>query len=178
VRHIICCCEALARERYVFWKLFVEPKDISTASVRYFCLFIRGTGLLNLCRLECLGLYNKPKAEVHQGQKLTGPKEEDGTDRVFEASAQKILDTGESPKRKNTTLTWRKFEIKKVIFFHILSCLLLYHAFIIQSPRQLAAQDTDTIPININVRFHMYQSLIYMLLHFVSFWSPTATHFT
>ena len=26
---------------------------------------------------ECLGLYNKPKAEVHLGHKLTGPKEEE-----------------------------------------------------------------------------------------------------
>jgi len=50
VQHIICCCEALARQRYnVFGKLTVEPKDISTASVRDLCLFIRGTGLLNLC---------------------------------------------------------------------------------------------------------------------------------
>jgi hypothetical protein len=27
--------------------------------------------------LEYLGLYNQPKAEVHPGHKLTGPKEED-----------------------------------------------------------------------------------------------------
>jgi len=27
--------------------------------------------------MECLGLYNKPKAEVHLGHKLTGPKEEE-----------------------------------------------------------------------------------------------------
>jgi hypothetical protein len=27
--------------------------------------------------LEYLGLYNKPKAEVHPGHKLTGRKEED-----------------------------------------------------------------------------------------------------
>ena len=26
---------------------------------------------------ECLGLYNKPKAEVHPGHKLTSPKEEE-----------------------------------------------------------------------------------------------------
>jgi len=26
---------------------------------------------------ECLGLYNKPKAEVHPGHKLIGPKEEE-----------------------------------------------------------------------------------------------------
>jgi len=48
VQHIICCCEALARQHYnVFGKLTVKPKDISTASIRDLCLFIRGTGLLN-----------------------------------------------------------------------------------------------------------------------------------
>jgi hypothetical protein len=50
VQHIICCCEALAHQCYnVFGNPFVEPKVISTASVRDLCLFIRGTGLLNLC---------------------------------------------------------------------------------------------------------------------------------
>jgi hypothetical protein len=50
VQHIICCCEVLARQRYnVFRRLIAEPKDKSTASVRDLCLFIRGTGLLNLC---------------------------------------------------------------------------------------------------------------------------------
>jgi hypothetical protein len=50
VQHIICCCEALARQRYnVFGRLIAEPKDTSTASVRDLCLFIRGTGLLKLC---------------------------------------------------------------------------------------------------------------------------------
>jgi len=39
----LCCCEALSRQRYnVFRRLTVEPKDISTASVRDLCLFIRG----------------------------------------------------------------------------------------------------------------------------------------
>jgi hypothetical protein len=43
VQHIICCCEALARQRYnVFGKLTAEPKDISTVSLRDLCLFIRG----------------------------------------------------------------------------------------------------------------------------------------
>jgi hypothetical protein len=42
VQHIICCCEALGRQRYnVFGRLIAEPKDISTASVRELCLFIR-----------------------------------------------------------------------------------------------------------------------------------------
>jgi hypothetical protein len=27
--------------------------------------------------MECLGLHNKPKAEVHLGHLLTGPKEEE-----------------------------------------------------------------------------------------------------
>jgi hypothetical protein len=27
--------------------------------------------------MECLGLHNKLKAEVHRGHKLTGPKEEE-----------------------------------------------------------------------------------------------------
>jgi len=41
VQHVICCCEALARQRcYVFGRPTVEPKDISTASVRDLCLFI------------------------------------------------------------------------------------------------------------------------------------------
>jgi len=49
VRYTICCCEALARQRYnVYGNPFVEPKDVSTASVRDLCLFIRGTGLLNV----------------------------------------------------------------------------------------------------------------------------------
>jgi hypothetical protein len=50
VQHIVCRCEALARKRYdVFGKLIIEPKDISTASIRDLCLFIRGAGLLRLC---------------------------------------------------------------------------------------------------------------------------------
>jgi len=50
VQYITCCCEALARQYCnIFGKPFVEPKDISTASLRDLCLFIRDTGLLNLC---------------------------------------------------------------------------------------------------------------------------------
>jgi hypothetical protein len=49
VQHIVCCCEALARQRFnVFGSLVVEPTDLRTASVRDLCLFIRGTGLRNL----------------------------------------------------------------------------------------------------------------------------------
>ena len=48
-QHIICCSEALARQlNNVFGIPLVEPKDISTASVRDLCLFIRGTGLFSL----------------------------------------------------------------------------------------------------------------------------------
>ena len=50
VQHIICCCKALARQRYsVFGRPTVEPKDVSTVSIRDLCLFIRGAGLLWLC---------------------------------------------------------------------------------------------------------------------------------
>jgi hypothetical protein len=39
VQYIICCCEALDRQRYnVFGNPFVETKDISTASVIEFVL--------------------------------------------------------------------------------------------------------------------------------------------
>ena len=50
VQHISCCCEALARQRYnIFGKPFVEPKYISTASLRDLCLFIRDRGIMNMC---------------------------------------------------------------------------------------------------------------------------------
>jgi hypothetical protein len=78
LQRIICCCEVLARQRCsVYGKLFAEPKDKSRASVRDLCLFIRGTGLLNLRWMECLGLHNKPKAEVHPEHLLTDPKEKE-----------------------------------------------------------------------------------------------------
>jgi hypothetical protein len=49
-QHIICSCEALSRQRYnVLGKTLVEPSEISTASVRDLCLFIRVSSLLNLC---------------------------------------------------------------------------------------------------------------------------------
>jgi hypothetical protein len=48
VQHIICCCKALARQRYVFGSLVVELTEIYTASVRDLCLFLRGMGLRNL----------------------------------------------------------------------------------------------------------------------------------
>jgi hypothetical protein len=41
VQHIIFCCEVLAHQRFnMFGDLLVEPKYISTASVRDICLFI------------------------------------------------------------------------------------------------------------------------------------------
>jgi hypothetical protein len=43
--HIICCCEALARQHYnIFGKFFAEPKDISTASLKDLCHFVKDTG--------------------------------------------------------------------------------------------------------------------------------------
>ena len=97
MQHIICFCEALARQRYnVFGNPLVEPKDISTASVRDLCLFIRGTGLLNEYWLEYLGLHNKPKAEVHPGHKLTGPKKEEEGEREEEDYDEEEEEEGES----------------------------------------------------------------------------------
>jgi len=49
VQHITCCCDALARQRYIFGKLFAKPEDISTAAIKDLCLFIRDKGILNLC---------------------------------------------------------------------------------------------------------------------------------
>jgi hypothetical protein len=41
-QQITCCCEALARQRFnIFGRPFIEPKEISTASLRDICLFIR-----------------------------------------------------------------------------------------------------------------------------------------
>jgi len=101
VQHIICCCKALARQRYsVFGNPLVEPKDISTASVRDLCLFIRGTGLFSLYWLEYLGLHNKPKAEVHPGHKLTGPKEEEGTALCSKCGAAERLSSAAHKIRK------------------------------------------------------------------------------
>jgi hypothetical protein len=49
-QHIIYGCEALSRQRYnVFGKPLVEPRAISIASLGDPCLFIRVSGLLNLC---------------------------------------------------------------------------------------------------------------------------------
>jgi len=77
VQHIICCCEALARHHYnVSGKMTVEPRVISTASARDLCLFMRHRAIVSVMN-KCLGLYNKPKFEVHPEHKLTGPKEEE-----------------------------------------------------------------------------------------------------
>jgi hypothetical protein len=49
MQHIMCCCKALARQRYnVFGNITVEPRDVSTASIKDLCLYIKGAGLLNL----------------------------------------------------------------------------------------------------------------------------------
>jgi hypothetical protein len=73
VYHIICCCEALARQRCNFFgKFFVEPKGISTASLKDLCLFVRDTGLKNLCRKNNIRLHNKPQAEVRPELRLRG----------------------------------------------------------------------------------------------------------
>ena len=63
-QHITCCCEALARQRYnIFGKLFIEPKYISTASLRDLPLYKRHRVTESVLN-DSLGLYNKPLAEV------------------------------------------------------------------------------------------------------------------
>jgi hypothetical protein len=51
VQHLVCCCYALSGQRYnVFWgELIIEPNVIRTATVKYLCVFIRNTGLSELC---------------------------------------------------------------------------------------------------------------------------------
>jgi hypothetical protein len=47
---ILFVAAVLTHQRYNFFgKLFAEPRDISTASLKDLCLFVRGTGLMNLC---------------------------------------------------------------------------------------------------------------------------------
>jgi hypothetical protein len=42
---------------------------------------------------ECLGLYNKPKSEVHPGHKLTGPKEEEEEEEEEELCLTAFINT-------------------------------------------------------------------------------------
>jgi len=73
-QHIICCCEALARQRYnVFGSLIVEPKDKHSLSKGPLPLHTRRR-VIEAVLNEILGLHNKPKAAVHSMHKLTGPK--------------------------------------------------------------------------------------------------------
>jgi hypothetical protein len=48
--------------------------------------------------MECLGLYNKPNAEVHTGRKLTGPKEEEEEEGV---------EVGQAVVQLVEALTWK-----------------------------------------------------------------------
>jgi hypothetical protein len=41
--------------------------------------------------MECLGLHNKPNAEVHPGHKLTGPKEEEEEEEEEEEGEEEEL---------------------------------------------------------------------------------------
>ena len=61
VQHITCCCEALTCQHYnIFGKPFVEPKDISTASLRDLCLFMRHRVTESVLN-DILGLHNNPQ---------------------------------------------------------------------------------------------------------------------
>jgi hypothetical protein len=69
VQYIICCCEALARQRSnVLGSLVLELTDICTVSVRDLCLFIEGTGLWSLGWIKVFRVHNKPWAAVLAGR--------------------------------------------------------------------------------------------------------------
>ena len=51
---------------------------------------------MNLYWLEYLWLHNKPKAEVHPGHKLTGPKKEEEGEREEEDYDEEEEEEGES----------------------------------------------------------------------------------
>jgi hypothetical protein len=46
--------------------------------------------------MECLGLHNKPKAEVHPGHKLMGPKEEEEVSAIFRCQIYKGIELAHS----------------------------------------------------------------------------------
>jgi len=72
VQHFICCCKALARQRYdVFGRLTRTKRNKHSLSKGPLPLHMRRR-VIEAVLNEKLGLHNKPKAEVH---KLTGPKE-------------------------------------------------------------------------------------------------------
>jgi hypothetical protein len=47
--------------------------------------------------MECLGLQNKPKAEVHPGHKLTGPKEEEEEEEILPVKLASLAYSKTSP---------------------------------------------------------------------------------
>jgi len=50
VQHLVCYCEDLSRKRFnASGESTIEPKVISTATVRDLSLFIRNTGIVKLC---------------------------------------------------------------------------------------------------------------------------------
>ena len=74
VQHIICCCEALARQRYnVSGRPTVQPKHKHRLGKGPLPLHTRRRAIEAVLN-EILGLHNKPKAAMHSVHKLTGPK--------------------------------------------------------------------------------------------------------
>ena len=55
---------------------------------------------------ECLGLYNKPTAEVHPGHKLTGPKEEEEEEETV--STQWLRVYSEHSANQTCSMLWVK----------------------------------------------------------------------
>ena len=75
MQHIVCCCEALARQRYnVSGRPNVEPKDTSTVSIRGPLPLYTRRRVIEAVLNDVLGLHNKPKAAVYSVLKLTDLK--------------------------------------------------------------------------------------------------------
>ena len=74
MQHITCCCEALARQRYIFGKLFVEPKDISTALLSIPLSLYKRHRDTESVLMKVYGCTISLKAEVLLEIKLIGPK--------------------------------------------------------------------------------------------------------
>ena len=50
VQHLVCCCEALLRQRYnALGELTIEPNVIHTATIKGLCLSISHSALSKLC---------------------------------------------------------------------------------------------------------------------------------
>jgi hypothetical protein len=104
--------------------------------------------------MECLGLHNKPKAEVHPGHKLTGPKEEEEEEEE-EGSVPVMLEVSIAGGGRPLT---RSFSIYTCLIFglrvmrYVLYKVLRYK---IVSPRCPSAWNNSVATGRISVKFRI-----------------------